>query len=229
MTSADIPRFKLFVMAVSRLGIFMAILMLVIFAISGSSAYWQAWMYFLTLLVPMVLVLIYLMIYDPGLLLRRLQFHEKEAPQKLIIKLGTLTYIFIYLIPALDQRLGWTDVPALVSMVADIFVLLGYGTFVWVMRVNSYAARTVEVVDGQELISTGLYAVVRHPMYVGNILMYIATPIALASWWGLVPVLPFIAIMVYRIRNEEQVLMRDLAGYDAYMQKVRYRLIPGIW
>jgi len=216
-------------MAVSRLGVFMVILMVIVFAVAGSVSYWQAWMYFLTLLIPMIIVLTYLIIYDPELLARRMQFQEKEAPQKFIIKLGILFYIFIYLIPVLDQRFLWSEVPAIASIIADVFVFIGYGIFVWVMRVNSYAARTVEVVEGQKLISTGVYAVVRHPMYFGNILMYIATPIALASWWGLIAVVPFIAIMVYRIKYEETVLLRDLPGYAEYQVNTPYRLLPGIW
>ena len=216
-------------MAVTRLGAFLAIFFATIITVSGSFDYWQAWMYLVTLITPMIFVLVYLLRNDPALLARRMQYREKEAPQKKVIKYGTILYIFIYLIPALDQRFGWTEVPALACIIADVFVFLGYWIFVMVMKVNSYASRTIEVVDGQQLISTGVYAVVRHPMYFGNIVMIIATPVALGSWWGLVPVIFFIAIMVYRIINEEAVLLRDLDGYAGYMHKVRYRLLPGVW
>jgi len=229
MGVSEISRIKLLVMAVSRLGVFLGILFALILAIAGTASYWQAWMYLVTLLVPMAFILVYLLRKDPALLARRMQFHEKEAQQKLIIKLGTFLYVFIYLVPALDQRFGWSEVPSLTSIIADVFVFIGYWIFVMVMRINSYAARTVEVVEGQELITSGPYAVVRHPMYLGNILMYIATPIALASWWGLVPVVPFIAIMIYRIKNEEAVLLRDLPGYGDYQTRTPYRLLPGVW
>jgi len=229
MAATELSRLKLLVMAVSRLGIFLGILFVAILGIAGSVSYWQAWMYMATLLVPMAFILGFLIIKDPALLARRMQFREKEAPQKLVIRLGVFLYVFIYLVPALDQRFGWSEVPSLASIIADVFVFIGYWTFVMVMRINSYAARTVEVVEGQELITTGLYALVRHPMYFGNILMYIATPIALASWWGLVPVLPFVAIMIYRIKNEEAVLLRELPGYAEYQLKTPYRLLPGIW
>jgi len=229
MNQSPVSRSKLLLMAISRLGAFMAILVVIIFSVAGNVSYWQAWMYFLTLLVPMIFVMIYLLVYDPELLARRMQFREKEVPQKLIIKLGSICYIFIYLIPALDQRFAWSYVSVQVSIVADLFVLLGYVIFILVMRINSYASRTVEVVEGQKLISTGLYAIVRHPMYFGNIMMFSATPVALGSWWGLIAVLPLIVILAYRIRNEESVLLRDLPGYAEYQIKIPYRLLPGIW
>lgn len=229
MVATEINRFKLFVMAVLRLGVFLGLLFTAILVIAGDVSYWQAWMYLFTLAIPMAFVLVYLIIKDPVLLARRMQFREKESPQKLIIKLGVFLYVFIYLVPALDQRFGWSEVSSVICIIADGFVFVGYSIFVMVMRINSYAARTVEVVEGQELITTGLYAVVRHPMYCGNILMYIATPVALASWWGLIPVLPFIAIMIFRIKNEETVLLRDLPGYAEYQLNTPYRLLPGVW
>ena len=229
MNQSSFSRSKLLLMAISRLGAFMAILVMIIFTVSGNASYWQAWMYFLTLLLPMIFVMIYLIVYDPELLARRMQFREKEAPQKLIIMIGSVCYIFIYLIPALDQRFAWSEVSAMLSIVADLFVFIGYAIFIWVMRINSYASRTVEVVEGQKLISTGLYSIVRHPMYFGNIVMFSATPLALGSWWGLIAVLPLIAILTYRIKNEESVLLRDLPGYAEYQNKTPYRLLPGVW
>ncbi|MBD3671842.1 MAG: isoprenylcysteine carboxylmethyltransferase family protein [Gammaproteobacteria bacterium] len=229
MNTTEISRFKLLVMAVTRLGLFLVILFGLILGIAGQLSYWQAWMYLFTLLIPMIVVLAYLLVYDPALLARRMQYREKEAQQKLIIKLGSALYIFIYLVPALDQRFSWSEIPAWVSIIADGFVLFGYLVFFQVLRVNSYASRTIEVMEGQKLVSTGLYGIVRHPMYVGNIMMFVATPIALGSLWGLIPIVPFIGIMVYRILNEESVLVRDLPGYSDYQNQVRYRLIPGVW
>lgn len=229
MAQTEYSAGKLVFMALTRLGSFLLILYAIVLGVAGTLSYWQAWAYMVTLLVPMTVALFYLIRKDPALLARRMQFREKEAPQKKIIKYGSLLYVFIFILPALGQRYNWTDVPAVISIVADVIVLIGYAAFVWVIRVNSYASRTVEVVEGQELISTGPYAIVRHPMYTGNILLYIATPVALGSWWGLIPVVLFIPLMVYRIRNEEEVLLRDLAGYDEYIKDVPYRLLPGIW
>lgn len=229
MNDRVMSRSKLLLMAFSRILILLLVLFGVLFVSAGTCSYWQAWVYGAVLVVPMSLLLVYLIIKDPALLARRMQFKEREAEQKRIIKLSSVIYILIYLLPGLDSRFAWSQVPWVWTLVADLFVLLGYLSFVWVMKVNSYAARTVEVVPGQEVISSGPYAWVRHPMYAGNILMLLATPVALGSWWALLPAVLVIPILVMRIRNEEAVLIRDLPGYAEYHQLVRYRLFPGIW
>jgi protein-S-isoprenylcysteine O-methyltransferase Ste14 len=133
------------------------------------------------------------------------------------------------LIPGLDHRYGWSDVPLGTVLAADALVIAGYTLIFLVFRENSFASRVVEVVPGQRVVSTGPYAVVRHPMYLGSSIMWLATPVALGSYWAL-PFFFFIpAVLVYRILNEEEVLLRELPGYREYMQNVRYRLIPGIW
>ena len=154
---------------------------------------------------------------------------EKEASQKMIIRLGSLYYLLIFLIPGFDKRFGWSNVPVVVVIVADVLVLLGYGMFFLVLRENRYASRIIEVEQGQEVISSGPYAIVRHPMYLGVSLMYILSPLALGSYWATIPSLLIIPLLVARIRNEESVLGRELKGYKEYMQKTTYRLIPGIW
>jgi protein-S-isoprenylcysteine O-methyltransferase Ste14 len=196
---------------------------------AGTFAYWEAWVYLTVLLIPMVLVLIYLLRNDPELLERRMRMREKESEQKLIIKISYLYFFFVFLLPGFDKRLGWSNVPVAVVIVADVLVLVGYGMFFLALRENRYASRIIEVEKEQKVISSGPYAIVRHPMYVGVSLLYIFSPLALGSYWATIPSLLIIPLLVARIRNEESVLGRELKGYKEYMQKTKYRLIPGIW
>jgi protein-S-isoprenylcysteine O-methyltransferase Ste14 len=166
---------------------------------------------------------------DPGLLERRMRAKEKERRQIIITSLGTPVFLGIYLLPGFDRRYGWSSVPALVVIAADILVLAGYALFVRVLKENSYASRIVEVEERQKVITTGPYAMVRHPMYVAVMIMFGLTPLALGSYWAVVPALSLILVLVARIRNEEKVLADELAGYREYMRRVKFRLVPGIW
>lgn len=196
---------------------------------AGTFAYWEAWTYMAILLIPMFFVLIYLIKNDPGLLARRMKMKEKEAEQKLIIKLSYIPSLMIFLLPGFDKRFGWSNMPLGVVVTADILVLLGYGIFFLVLKENPYASRIIEVEPGQTVIASGPYAKVRHPMYSGVLLLYICSPLALGSYWAIIPAVFNIPVIVARILNEEKVLTRDLEGYEEYMQRTRYRLIPGIW
>jgi protein-S-isoprenylcysteine O-methyltransferase Ste14 len=158
-----------------------------------------------------------------------MRMHEKESAQQKIIALSYLYFLAAFILPGLDVRFGWSNVPAWVSIFADVFVFTGYMIFVWVLTVNSYLSRTVEVDAGQKVVSSGPYAVVRHPMYFGVTLMYLASPLALGSYWALIPAIFIIPLLAARILNEEQVLLRDLPGYAEYRQKIKYRLLPGVW
>ena len=229
MDDKQLSQSELIKMVFARLLIVIPLLLAMFFLPAGTFAYWEAWLYLTVLLIPMVLVLIYLLRNDPALLARRMRMREKEASQKLIVKLGSLYYLLIFLIPGFDKRFGWSNVPVVVVIVADVLVLLGYGMFFLVLRENRYASRIIEVEQGQEVISSGPYAIVRHPMYLGVSLMYILSPLALGSYWATIPSLLIIPLLVARIRNEESVLGRELKGYKEYMQKTKYRLIPGIW
>ena len=171
----------------------------------------------------------YLLTHEPDLIERRLRWREKESQQRRIIAISLIPFLLAYLLPGLDHRFGWSDVPSAVVLGADALVLLGYLLIVLVFRENRYASRSVEVVEGQEVIVTGPYAVVRHPMYVGTLLMYLLSPVALGSYWAALFALPLLWVIRARIRNEEEVLLRDLPGYGAYMERVRYRLIPRLW
>jgi protein-S-isoprenylcysteine O-methyltransferase Ste14 len=154
---------------------------------------------------------------------------EREPRQKLILTCASVTLVALYIVCGLDHRFRWSSVPSWLVLIADLFVILGaYGFFV-TFRANSYAASTVTVENGQPVISSGPYAAVRHPMYTAAIILYVATPLALASWWGLAPAALLAAIIVWRLMDEETYLARHLPGYAEYRGKVRARLIPGVW
>lgn len=205
------------------------ILGLMFFLPAGTLRYWQAWVYLTILCVPMLFAVVLLFKRDPGLLERRLQMKEKEREQKRIIKISYLIFAAIYLLPGFDRRYGWSSVPAGWVIAADILVLAGYALCLRVLWENSYASRIIEVEREQRVITTGPYAVVRHPMYSAVLIMYSISPLALGSIWALISV-PFLAaLLVARIWDEEKLLADKLEGYRDYMQRVRYRIIPGVW
>ena len=201
----------------------------VFFLPAGTFDYWEAWVYMGLILLPAMFIVGYLIRHDPALIERRTRMKEREARQDLIIKISMVFFLAMILLPGLDRRFGWSDVPTAVVIAADLVVALGYFLVFLVYRENTYTSRVVEVEKGQTVISTGPYAIVRHPMYLGAMAMILFTPLALGSYWDILPALFFIPIIVARLLNEEQVLGKGLPGYPEYMQKVRYRIIPGIW
>jgi protein-S-isoprenylcysteine O-methyltransferase Ste14 len=210
---------------------FVAVLALsaMFFLPAGTFAYWQAWVYMAIVLIPMAFVGRYMLRHSPDLLQRRLQARERERAQQGIVSFGILFLLAAFLIPGFDRRWGWSMMPWWVVVAADLLVLLGYGMISRVFRENQYTSRTVQVEQGQQVITTGPYSVVRHPMYAGVLVFYLASPIALGSWWAFLPAAVIIPILIVRILNEEHVLERDLPGYREYKQMVRYRLLPGLW
>ena len=207
----------------------LAVIMAALFVPAGTFDYWQAWLYMVVIFVPASIILFYFLKKDPEFLERRMKYKEKEAKQKSVVRVALIIFIIGFLLPGLDHRFGWSDVPSEIVIAADALVFLGYMMCFLVFRENSYAGRTIEVVKGQKVISTGPYAIIRHPMYLGSIAMYIATPIALGSYWALPPFLLMLPVFVYRIMNEEEVLRRSLPGYTEYCKKTRYRLVPFVW
>ena len=229
MSEHTLSQSKLSHMVYVRLLVSILVLIALFFLPAGTFAYWEAWVYLAILFIPMVFVFVYLLKTDPELLERRLRTREKEGAQKRIIKLSYFYFLLAFLLPGFDRRWGWSTVPLDIVIVADLLVVLGYGIFALVLRENRYASRIIEVEQEQKVISSGPYRIVRHPMYLGMLLMYLFSPLALGSYWAVIPSALIIPLLVARIRNEERVLMRDLKGYPDYMQKTKYRLIPGIW
>ena len=226
-SEVDIGRLKKTVAV--RILLFIVIMGLMFFWPAGTFRYWQAWTYMALLYVPMLFVMVWLFRNDPELLERRMRAKEKERRQKTIIAAASLVYLGVYLLPGFDRRYGWSSVPVFVVIIADILVLAGYGIFVRVLKENRYASRIVEVEEKQEVIMTGPYALARHPMYLAIMIMYVFAPLALGSYWAVLPALSLIFVLVARIKNEEKVLTEELPGYREYLQRVRFRLIPGIW
>jgi protein-S-isoprenylcysteine O-methyltransferase Ste14 len=216
-------------MAVLRLVGALVVLPALFIVPAGTLAYWEAWTYLAIILIPMTATTVYLLLRDPELLERRMRTRETDPAQVRIVALAAVMFLAIVLIPGFDRRFGWSNVPLPVVIAADLVVLLAYGLFLRVLRENRSASRVIEVESGQSVIATGPYAVVRHPMYAAVTLMGLATPLALGSWWAVIPALLLMPVLAARIRNEERVLVNELAGYRNYMLKTRYRLIPAVW
>ena len=220
---------KLLIGVSLRIGLGIPFIALVILLPAGTWNYWQGWLYLVTLLLPMLGSTVYLFRNDPALLERRMRMREKESAQQKIIGFLGIYFLMAFTLPGFDVRFGWSNVPAWVSLLADGLVLTGYMITFWVLTVNSFLSRTVEVDAEQKVVTTGPYAIVRHPMYFGVALLYIASPLALGSYWAILPALMIIPLLAARIRNEDEVLLRELVGYAEYRQKVKYRLLPGVW
>jgi protein-S-isoprenylcysteine O-methyltransferase Ste14 len=194
--------------------------------------FWQAWVFLLIFAISSALITAYLWTNDPKLLERRVNAGpgaEKEESQKIIQLLASLVFICLFMLPSLDHRLSLSDVPLPVVVAGDVLVALGFLFIFFVFRENTFAAATIEVVADQKVISTGPYAVVRHPLYSGALIMLFGTPLALGSWWGLLLLIPMTIVIACRLLDEEKLLANGLTGYRQYCQKVRYRLVPFIW
>jgi len=200
-----------------------------LFVPAGSLRYWQGWAFMALWFLPMLLASPYFLKHDPQLVERRLQTKEKSSEQRTIIRLAQPIVFANLLVPGLDYRFGWSHVPVWLTIVSEALVLAGYVITFWVMKENSFASRTVQVMEGQKVISTGPYRLVRHPMYFGAFLMLLFTPLALGSWWALPGFLLVGVLIVLRLLHEESVLSRELPGYSEYCERTRYRLIPLVW
>ena len=194
--------------------------------------YWQAWVFIIVFQTAVNAIGLYLALKDPALFERRKKVGpaaEQNPAQKIIMSLALLSLVALLVVCALDHRLGWSHMPVMASLIGDLLVMLGlYLNFI-VFKANSFGASTIQVVEAQKVISTGPYALIRHPMYGGVLIMVAGVPLALGSWWGLLILALVLPGLVWRILDEEQTLKRDLPGYLEYMQKVRYRLVPYLW
>jgi protein-S-isoprenylcysteine O-methyltransferase Ste14 len=200
-----------------------------LFIPAGTLAYWQAWAYIGIIFIPSVPASIYLYKRDPLLVQRRLQTKEKVSMQRWIMKVAHVIFYGALLLPGLDHRFGWSHLPLWVILVSQVLVLVGLLITFWVTSVNSFASRIIEIAEDQTVISSGPYRLVRHPMYFGAILVLLFTPLALGSWWALPGFALVIPIIVLRLLNEEQLLRRELPGYEEYCRRTRFRLIPFAW
>ena len=205
------------------------VLGLLLFLPAGTIHYPGAQRLLLLLFVPMLLMGAVLFLKAPDLLEKRLQNKEKEAAQRGVIGASALMFLAAFVLAGLDFRFGWTQTPAELSIISGTLFLLGYAMYAEVLRENAYLSRTIEVQENQTVVSTGLYGVVRHPMYAATILMFLAMPLVLGSLLSFAVMLAYLPLIAVRIKNEEAVLTEGLDGYAAYKQKVRWRLFPHIW
>jgi protein-S-isoprenylcysteine O-methyltransferase Ste14 len=218
--------------AYAKLARFQITLAVLIFLPAWSLAYWQGWLVWALFLVCCVAITQYFLVHDRALIERRMESGpgaEREPRQKLIQTFSSLLVIAIFLVSALDHGRRWSSVPLAPVLLGAALIVLGFAVMFLAFRDNSFAASIIQVDRGQKVIDTGLYARVRHPMYSGALIMFAGIPLAMASWWGLVPAALLAAAIVWRLTDEERFLARNLAGYDAYRGRVSARLVPGVW
>ncbi len=216
----------------SRSIVFAIVLALLLFVPAGTIEYWQAWVYLVVFFASSMAITIYLMNKDPALLMRRMKAGptaEREKTQKIIMFFAMVSFVTIFLVSALDYRFMWSPVPLAVVIGGDIVVALGFFITFLVVKENTFASATIEITKDQSVISTGPYAIVRHPMYSGGLLIVLGTPLALGSLWGFLTFIPTSIWIVWRLLDEEKFLAKNLAGYDEYRAKIRYRLVPHVW
>ena len=200
-----------------------------LFVPAGTLAYRGAWLFMALLFTPILVLGVVLLVKNPELLRKRLEMKEREKEQKGVVALSGLLLVASFIVAGLDHRLGWSHVSTTIVVIASVVLLVGYTFYAEVLRENVYLSRVVEVQEGQRVIDTGLYGIVRHPMYFAVTLLYLAIPLVLGSWWALLVMSPCILLLAARIKNEEQVLHQGLPGYTDYTKRVRYRMIPWVW
>lgn len=220
---------KLFVSALVKFLIGLLLVGLLIFLPAGTLAYPGGLLFLCLLFVPMLIMGIVMLARARDLLRKRLDAKEKQAAQKGVQSLAGLAFMAGFVLAGLDFRFGWSDMPLPVVIAASVIFLIGYALYAEVMRENAYLSRTVKVEEGQTVISTGLYGIVRHPMYLASVLMFLSIPLVMGSWYALIPFAFYPLLMVVRILDEEKLLTAELSGYEEYKRKVKYRMIPFIW
>ncbi len=220
---------KLFIKAMIRMALGLAVIAALLFIPAGTTDYWQGWLLIAILFIPMFIAGLYMMVKKPELLRKRLNAREEQGEQKTVVALSALLFIAVFVTAGLNYRFSWVLMPAWASCAAAVVFLAGYALYAEVIRENEWLSRTVEVQEGQKVVDTGLYGIVRHPMYMSTLLMFLSMPLVLGSPVSFLIMLLYIPVIVMRIRNEEQVLEKGLDGYAEYKKKIRYRLIPFIW
>ncbi len=220
---------KMFAQALLKFFSGLLIMGVLLFMPAGTFRYPQAWLLLGILFIPMFIAGLVMMAVNPGLLKKRLSAKEEQAEQKTVILLSALMFLAAFIAAGLSFRFGWLVLPMWVSRAAAAVFLAGYVLYAEVLRENAYLSRTVEVQEGQKVIDTGLYGIVRHPMYMSTLLLFLSMPLILGSPISFVIMLVYIPLISKRMKNEEQVLKEGLDGYEEYMQRVRYRVIPFVW
>ena len=220
---------KLFISAISKLVIGLGAIATLLFAPAGTFAFPGAWRLLMLLFIPMIIMGVALLIWAPDTLSRRLRSKEERVKQKGVVALSGLLFVASVILAGLDFRFGWSSLPNWALWTSSIVFLLSYGMYAEVMRENEWLSRSIEVMEGQKVVSTGLYGIVRHPMYTATILMFLAMPLVMGSWWAFLVMIPYVLAIVTRIKDEETLLIKELEGYQEYKEKVRWKLIPYIW
>ena len=220
---------KLAISALIKFTFGLALVGALLFLPAGSLAFFNAWLFIGLLFVPMLILGIVLLVKAPKLLEKRLDAKEKEGTQKGVVAIAALLFLAGFIVAGLDFRFGWSHMPLWVVIVASVILLVSYALYAEVMRENAYLSRTIEVQEGQKVVDTGLYGIVRHPMYAVTVWLFLAIPLVLGSYFSLLCFLPYIPVIIVRILNEEKLLAAELDGYAEYKKRVRYRLVPFIW
>lgn len=202
---------------------------LLIFLPAGTLCYAKGWLLMGLLFTPMLIAGLVMFFKSPDFLAKRLDAKEKQATQKGVLAFSGLMFIGGFVVAGLDFRFGWSKMPVAVTVVASVLFLFSYALYAEVMRENAYLSRTIRVEEGQKVVDTGLYGIVRHPMYMATILLFLMMPMVLGSWYGLMVFAFYPAIIIVRLKDEEELLTRELPGYGEYKQKVKYRILPFIW
>ena len=220
---------KLFISAISKLTIGLGAVATLLFVPAGTFAFPGAWRLLMLLFIPMIIMGVALLIWAPETLSRRLRSKEERVKQKGVVALSGILFVASFILAGLDFRFGWSEVPCWVIWTASSIFVTSYALYAEVMRENEWLSRSIEVIEGQKVISTGLYGIVRHPMYTATIAMFLAMPLVMGSWWAFLVMIPYVLVITARIKDEEILLTKELEGYLEYKEKVRWKLIPYVW
>lgn len=222
-------KFKLLLNALIKFIFGIAFVGVLLFIPAGGLDYINAWLLIGLLFVPMLALGVILFIKAPDLLEKRLGVKEKEKTQKGVVAFSGVLFVGGFVVAGLDFRFGWSHIPMWTVIVASVILLVAYALYAEVMRENAYLSRTIELQENQKVVDTGLYGIVRHPMYAVTIWLFLAIPVILGSWWSLLCFVPYPIAMIFRIQNEEKVLLQGLEGYADYKKRVKYRILPFLW
>lgn len=220
---------KLVLSALLKLIIGFAVVAVLLFAPAGTFNFPGAWRLVALLFIPMTVIGIIFLIRAPDTLSKRLRAKEERSKQKDVVALSGLLFIAYFVLAGVDFRYGWSNIPGWMIWLSGAVFILSYGMYAEVMRENEWLSRSIEIADGQKVVSTGLYGIVRHPMYTATIGMFLSMPIIMGSWWAFIVMIPYIPIIMTRIKDEEILLTEELEGYSEYKEKVKWKLIPYIW